>query len=203
MGHIVHYFDYPEKCDRKAVQASCDHLAAMDDWEEGCSGLNQDIRWLDKEPICTSHDEAEERIKELDNGWYDQLAIRYYEAKEGVNTHSKAYENAVQMLENASKSYDELKKKLHEAFFNRKSEYVGCKECGSKLSIKYLSKTNCPLCGRNLLSETDTDRLMKADQRRIEAMKRVTTEDKKDSERIARQAKNRQVRWLVKIEYHV
>ena len=203
MSHVVKYFDYPESVNRNSVQAECDHLAAMDDWEEGCSGLNADIRWLEREPICNSYEEAEERIGQLDKGWYDQLAVRYYEAKDGVKKQSKAYENAVQMLTNANQAQQDLKVKIREAFFNRKSEFVGCKQCGSKLSIKYLSKTNCPLCGRNLLSETDTDRLMKADQRRLEAQKRVTEEEKKDSLRIAKQAKNRQVRWLVKIEYHV
>ena len=35
-----------------------------------------------------------------------------------------------------------------------KSEFRGCKNCGSKLAVKYIKGEVCPLCGVDLRSET-------------------------------------------------
>ncbi len=200
MSHEIRYFDYPENCNRKAVQAECNYLAAMDDWQEGCSGLCRDIRWLDNVPIYESYYEAFKTIDKLEKGDYDQLAVRYYDNPPAES--SKGLQKAYGAVNAARANYNILKQRTDAMFWNRKSEFVGCKECGSKLRVSLLKKTNCPLCGRNLLSETDTDRLMKAHDKIVEAQKKAKEAEKKDQARTQAKAKNRKVRWLVKIEYH-
>ena len=37
------------------------------------------IRWIDSEP-CANEDEARIRIEHLDKGWYDCIAVKYYDA---------------------------------------------------------------------------------------------------------------------------
>ena len=199
MGHNVIYHDYPENVNRKAVQADMDHYAAMEDWQEGCLGVRP-IRWLDSQTICQNSDEAETLIDKLDRGNYDCLAVRYYE-----NTPlqaSKGSEKARNAVNEAQKAYNAAKVKIEAAFLGAKSEYVGCKECGSKLKRSLLKKTNCPLCGRNLLSETDTTRLMNAHDRIVNAQKKQKEFIGKEQKKAEKAAKNRKVRWLVKVEYH-
>lgn len=200
MGHEICHFHYKENVSRKSVQAELDHYAAMEDWQEGCSGLYRDIRWLDNMEICESESDAYDLIDKLDRGDYDQLAVRYYVTPTIKPTSSIT--KATDGVNNAQKSYTDLKEKIESDFFNTKSEYIGCKECGSRLAKKYLNKTNCPLCGRNLLSETATTRLMNAHDKIVSAQKKQREILKKEEQKAAKKAKNREVRWLVKIEYH-
>lgn len=200
MGHNICHFDYKENVNRKSVQEELDHYAAMEDWQEGCSGLYRDIRWLDNREICESYDEAYDLINKLDKGDYDQLAVRYYVTPTIKST--SGITKAAEGVNNAQKNYTDLKENIESDFFNTKSEYIGCKECGSKLAKKYLKKTSCPLCGRNLLSETATTRLMNAHDKIVSAQKKQRDVLKKEEQKAAKKAKNREVRWLVKIEYH-
>ncbi|MCR5669646.1 MAG: hypothetical protein K6G10_01455 [Butyrivibrio sp.] len=205
MSHNICHFDYKEKVNRKSVQAELDHYAAMEDWQEGCTGLLQDIRWLDDREICESYDEAYYLINKLDRsdydqGDYDQLAVRYYVTPPVKN--SSETKKAADARANAYNNYSALKEKVCSDFFNTKSEYIGCKECGSKLSKKYLKEPKCPLCGRNLLSDTAMQRLMNAHDKFVNAQKKEREEVKKAEQKAIKKAKNREVRWLVKIEYH-
>lgn len=77
MAHNIKYFEYKEDVDRKKVQANLDNYVAHEDWEEGCSGLDSPIRWIENCGVFDSYDEALEYIKSHDKGWYDSLAVRY------------------------------------------------------------------------------------------------------------------------------
>ncbi len=204
MGHMVQYFDYAETVDKRWVQAECDHFAAMEDWEEGCSGLYNDIRWIESAGILDSYEAAEKYISLHDRKHYDQLAVRYYSYHSPER--SKGLQNAEEAVNKAERARFALEKSINAAFFARKSEFVGCKGCGSKLSFKYLKMTSttvCPLCKQSLFSETDTKRLKRADNKVIEMGRRLTEANKKEQARaIKKFEKERTVRWLVKIEYH-
>ena len=56
MSHNIRHTTYPEKVNKKAVQAEWDEYAAHEGWQEGCSGLCQPIRWIDY--ICEDLDAA-------------------------------------------------------------------------------------------------------------------------------------------------
>ena len=60
MGHNIHFAEYSENVNKKQVQAEWDDYAAKEDWQEGCSGLGSDIRWIDH--VCESREKAEEYI---------------------------------------------------------------------------------------------------------------------------------------------
>ena len=42
---------------------------------------------------------------------------------------------------------------------NLKSEYIGCKQCGSKLKLKLIHGDICPLCYNDLRSKTTVQKL--------------------------------------------
>ena len=75
MAHNVKHLDYHCSVSQKQVQKRLDHYVAMEDWEEGASGLPHPIRWINH--ICKNREEAEEYIKRHDRGWYDCLAVQY------------------------------------------------------------------------------------------------------------------------------
>lgn len=77
MAHNIKHLTYKEDVDRKKVQANLDNYVAHEDWEEGCSGLNSPIRWIENCGVLNSYDEALAYINSHDKGWYDSLAVRF------------------------------------------------------------------------------------------------------------------------------
>ena len=73
--HNIRYFDYHCSHSKKQIEKHLNHFVAMEDWQEGASGLPSPIRWIDR--VCKNYEEAEEYIKSHDRGWYDCLAIKY------------------------------------------------------------------------------------------------------------------------------
>ena len=57
MSHNIRYYTYGEKVDKKKVESDLSAFVAAEDWQEGCCGLPQPIRWLNV--ICNSQEEAE------------------------------------------------------------------------------------------------------------------------------------------------
>ncbi len=207
MSHNIEYRDYPEKVDRVKITDALDDYVSHCTWREGGGGLPSEIRWLDREPIYGSREEAEERIETLDKGWYDCLAVRYRKSsKKGADPgNSSAVQKAFIAVKKAREDYLALKDKAQKDFFNRKSEFVGCRECGSKISLRHLKRAVCPVCGKTLLSPTMADRIEKA-QKRVVAMQEKHKDEyskaRKKSDELGRQDKSGEVRWLVKFEYH-
>lgn len=191
MSHNIHHATYPENVNKAKVQHEWDEYARHEDWQEGCSGLGQNIRWLN--PICESEEKAYEFLGNNDRGWYDQLAVRY-----------KEYPRA-----KPTKEVDDLKRRLKEgreritkineqaAIQNRTSAKIGCPKCESQLALKYLRGQTCPLCGTDLRSPTNLDRLNKARQNVRDLEEKLKAAEEKEARKL-----KPEIRWLVKIEYH-
>ena len=47
MSHEVCHFTYPKNVNKAKVQKDLDNYVAHEDWQEGCTGLYHNIRWLD------------------------------------------------------------------------------------------------------------------------------------------------------------
>lgn len=161
------------------------------------SELPSDIRFIDV--VCKDIKEAEAKIESLDDGWYDQLAVKYYEYKKVKETRK-----IEQLRERISREETSLKKyKEDNHLSNRKSDFVGCTGCGSKVHKKYIDKDNwnyncCPLCRTNLSSNTLKESL----EKKSDNIEQLT-------ERLAKEidANNKKgkptLKWLVKTEFHV
>ena len=187
--HNVEYFNYPLNVNRKDVQRELDELAAHADFEEGCTGLGSPIRWLDGEVIMESYEAAQAKIEELDMGWYDQLAVRYYEHERPIHDEK--------LIALKAKSDEAYKKFYHEQgkwLDAKKPAYITCKVCNSRLNASYIHYNNCPLCCSDLRSESAKAAVEKARIKWAEA-------DRKVREYIVKHGKQT-TRWLVKIEYH-
>ena len=187
MGHAINYITEPENVDKKAVMASIQEVAARDG--DGYPGR---VKWHSELPVYESYEEAEKMIQRLDNGWYDDHAVRFYD-----------YRNATR-----TKKIDELYQRIKEtrdkrvayanehSVKNLKAEYVGCPKCGSKISRKHIGDRNrCPVCGQDLRSKTTLEKLQSYDDK-IKALNEMIDVEKK------KQTSARRVMWLIKYEYH-
>lgn len=190
MAHNIEYAHYEENVNKMEVQAEWDDYVSREDWQEGCSGLPNKIRWINH--VCDSNEQAEEYIRNHDKGWYDQLAVKY---RTTVTPTTQTYKKLVARRQEISNTLNEREHKIHYSAENTKSEYVACKCCGSRLATKYIRSNTCPLC--------------KADLRPASALNAIETSkkmlrgiDKKIKELEIKASKKAKIAWLVKIEYH-
>ena len=187
--HNIEYFTYDENIKRDWVQSELDHYAACEGYLEGCKGLSGKIRWLDTLDIFADYDSAQKAIEAQDKGWYDQLAVRYYEPKRGFT----------------NKRLEELRKKeidALDAYHQKdgvwaktlKAEYIGCKTCGSKLKRKLIQTNRCPVCHNDLRPDSVLARVNAAEYRWKKAQATCNSYILDHAQKV--------VKWLVKIEYH-
>ena len=191
MGHNVMYETYPEKVNKASVQAEWDDHVRHANWQEGASGLPGSIRWIDH--VCEDYEAAEQYIDAHDKGWYDQLAVKYRALKENAKPSAKLTQLQEQ-LKKCQARLMECTQKIH--YKDVKSAYIGCKNCGSKLSTKYINSNLCPLCRADLRPESTLNTINSLKSKQKELTKKIREEELKQLEKIA------EIRWLVKIEYH-
>ena len=191
--HNIEFFTFEENVDKKNVQAKLDDYVARQDWEEGCRGLYNPIRWVgdgvfEDLETAKAYIEIEDRRRN-----YNCMAVRYLDYGRPKQTAK------ISKLEQAVKDQTERIKKIIEESDPRRrtSEFIGCPKCGSSLKRELLKQYYCPLCGKSLRSETNEKRIRSADARLHE----IENDLKKEREDQAKKQKTK-TRWLVKIEYH-
>lgn len=189
MAHNIEYFTYPKNVNKASVQKDLNNYVAHADWQEGCTGLYRDIRWLD-EKVYDSEEEAHAAINRMDRGDYDQIAVLYQEYENVEDDKSRAL---YAKLQEASKEYYERNRLLYSNTVT--SAFIGCKKCGSRLARTFLHDNYCPVCK----AELRPDHMLKA----VSAAKnRMEKANKNYNDYTFRKSKKNGLCWLVKIEYH-
>ncbi len=188
MGHNIEHYDYDEKINKNKVQKDLDTYVSHATWQEGGGGIDP-IRWNDV--VCEDYDSAIEWIEKHDKGWYDCLAVKYKEPVQTKEKTAKELELAQKITE-AGKLYNERNSVLYPK--TRTSEYIGCGKCGSRLASKYLNSNYCPVCHTDLRPETT----LKA----IAAAKAKWEKAEEIKQEYIKKHSKKEIRWLVKIEYH-
>lgn len=188
MSHNICHRNYPEKVNKKEVQAEWDEYVRMEDWQEGASGLANPIRWIDK--TYSSYEEASNAIKEMDRGWYDQLAVKYISREQNKND-----EKLKALNEEVSKAYTEYSNREKKNYPKTLSaNLITCQKCGSKLAKTYLNSNFCPVCRNDLRPEHIMKSILAAKNKWQRAQTKVKEYEAKHGKE--------NVMWLVKIEYH-
>lgn len=191
--HNIHQRVYDENVNKKAVQAEWDNHVRRECWQEGASGLDQPIRWIDH--VCENQEEAEKYITSHDKGWYDQLAVKFRSYPTLAPT--KALEELKRRL--ASEQNKKYNYAVAHSIVTFKAEFVGCPNCGSKLKRTLLKDNSCPLCRTDLRSKTTIETLERYEHNIQHLRKQIKAEERKIEERNRKKAV---IKWLVKIEYH-
>lgn len=194
MGHEIRHESYPEDVNKQKVQAEWDATVRRICYQEGASGLCKDIRWIDK--TCESYEDALSYIKKNDNGWYDQLAVKY------IDTRSiQPSKKIVELQERVNTLYAAYIYKDHKFHFaDAQAAYITCKGCGSKLARIHLKNNRCPMCKADMRPDSTLKSIQSAKASYEKALAALKEEEKKHHVKCKKQAN---VRWLVKVEYHV
>lgn len=194
MGHEVQFLKFDKDTTRNEIDARANGLSIR--YSDNRGELANLIRFFDHK-IYKDLDEAHDAISEKDNGWYDQLAVKYY-SYEKVNE-TKTITNLKNRINQKEKELCEYKDK--NSVTNRKSTYIGCPNCGSKLKREHMDKfryNTCPLCGSDLSSNTVKKSIINKKEN-ISKMRKKLAKDIKANN----QKGKKTVKWLVKIEYHI
>ena len=116
---------------------------------------------------------------------------------------TKAIENLRVKLESYREDLIEYKSK--NSIKNRKTKFVGCDSCGSKINKEYISDFThshlwncCPLCQNDLSSPT----IQKSIENKLERIAK-TEQTLSDSIKINSRKGKKKIMWLVKTEFHV
>lgn len=191
MSHNVGYRSYDENVNKDKVKAEIDHYVAMEDWQEGCSGLWHGIRWIDK--TFPSYEDAQKYIESADRGNYDNLAVKYRVPDSGYRNNPKY----IELQKRSARLWEEFEAMDKVRYMDSvKSGLVTCRGCGSKISSKAWKYNTCPVCRTDFRSKTMLDRI----QAKREAWDKVRESQR---EFVAKYAeKHSTISWLVKFEYH-
>lgn len=185
MGHCISHITCPEGVNKWDLS---DELAR--EARKNGGGLISPIVWHDGAPL-ESEEAAREWIRSKDGGWYENHAVRFYDYSKATET-KKIVELAKRIAETVQARNEYRDSHSVHGF---KAEFIGCPECGSKLSKTHLRGETCPLCRRDLRSQTTLDRLARY-QEKISALRKQVEEQKQ------KQKDKAVVKWLVKYEYH-
>lgn len=185
MGHAVNYYSVEKRSD--VLKIAREHAMHYTDREENPNGSYHENMTIHDDIVCNSYEEAEAMIDSLDKGFYDDHAVRYK-----VET-----EPTKQMLAEKARGEKIMQSKLEyedkHSLFNRKSKFVGCKNCESKLSLEHLTDYKCPVCGVDLRADYIVERIKKYMDDYKESLRRYN--DLKDKQKS-------KTMWLVKVEVH-
>lgn len=205
MSHYVgiEIFDYCNGSEKqkKAIQQHCDNIATRKG--DGQIGLDKNIQWLDKE--FDYYGDAHDYLENHD-GFYWQGAVKFKKYESMSNPKSERIQKKIDDLNlKLAKTKADLKTYVEKNNVkNRKSVYVGCSNCGSKLHKDYvpiqLYSQNCPLCHTNLFSETTRNRI-KSYISQIADLDKQVEQAHKELEKAKKLGKFKWM-WAVKYEFH-
>ena len=200
MGHVISYTviakgktEKEDKSNRCKLLSEISNEAEHEDWEEGGGYETSQMHWH-PDTMYKCREDAEDAIRELDNGWYDDHAVLFHDV-DSVKP-SKKMETIQSRMESINKKQADYISKNH--IKNHKSKFITCPKCGSKVNVEYVDTyyDQCPVCGCDLRSDTVKQTIERYAERINECKDQLRTEKKK-------LASKAPVCWLVKYEYHV
>lgn len=197
MSHEVRLDDYPLTCNKEKIESEYNAAARIAGRAEGSSGLCKKIRWNNLATPLESREAAEKWIDDHDNGWYDQLAVTYYDYGNIDISSSAKFRDLEKRLHTEQEKAKKKESELYPATLT--SEFIGCKSCGSRLKRVLLKKNTCPVCGTDLRPKIILKSLCSSEEKIKKLKNEYSLCEQKAKEKMKKKAS---VRWLVKVEWH-
>lgn len=186
--HNIEYFTFKRDVNKERVEKELNEYVAHEDWQEGCCGLYHSIRWIDGK-VYLSRDCAEEAIRKMDHGDYDQLAVLFEHRESPKNDREK------ELRDKVADNFKEYRKRDSVLYADTvTSSLITCKGCGSKLSRTHIKTNQCPVCH----AELRPDHMLKS----VDVANKRWKKSQKDLDDYIMRKGKKEVMWLVKIEYH-
>lgn len=185
--HNIQYLTYPIKTSLDKIYKEISKIAEKDG-----DGLYYGLK--SRQVTRDSYDDAMKWIEENDES-YLNIAVPYFDYTDCKK--SKKYEKMEQKVAKLNKKYKDEDSKVPAKDYS--SKLYGCKNCESKLAVNFITSNKCPLCGSDLRSKTQLDKIAKYKENVNEARKELKKLEKEENKKNRQKAKEM---WLVKFEYH-
>lgn len=186
MGHTISYEVFTDGTPKEAMRETVLNIVHNSGDRYG----TERIDFFDA--IHEDQDAAEKWIEAHDrNGSYRGIAVRFYDYS-GIKPTKKMLEIQAKVQETRQKAAAYAKEHSVKTF---KATYVGCPHCGSRLKRELLWGEQCPLCRKDLRSNTTLTQIKKYEDKIQDLWAKHKKESQKDK-------KNAKICWLVKYEYH-
>lgn len=197
MGHDIRHHTFEFKISTSAISSMLNEEAKRNG--DCGTGLEGSIRFKDLE--LESYDKAVAYVDSIDKT-YLQIAVSYFEYPNTKNVSKpKSLIEATEACNELHQIYYHEKDKRYYSPDTVKSQYLGCKNCGSRLAVKYIYSNRCPLCGAELRPETELKRIEALKVKYDKAFARCVAEQEK-YEALVRKANKPVKMWYTKTEYH-
>ena len=191
MSHTISYLVANKKED---ILSGCREFAYchVDRMENPSGSYHGNMKICEKIPICKDYDDAVETLEKMAEGtFYQDFAVRFYDTSMAKKT---------KKAENLEKKYHEMTEKEaayadNHSVRKHSSSQIGCRNCGSKITISYLKQEKCPVCGKDLRADYILERLNK-----FKADKKILAQEIQKEKQ--KQADKLPVRWCYKVEVH-
>lgn len=177
--------------DKSKVKSSWGSLCEEDAYDSGSGAYAGNATTMGKNPqfydkAFDSEAEAYQWVMDNHRKRGQPYACSFYLPKETSTAKQKRIDKAKEKLNAAKRKKLDWMNAEIDSFASRKSAFIGCKCCGSKLSRDWMSKEwtkgrqsiyywgfpampTCPICKESLLSETAKGRLERLNQKVLEA----------------------------------
>lgn len=190
--HNIITRSYPIKLSQEKIFDDFGRLGDYTDEREGYVSMAEHgpIKFINR--TFESIDEAESYLHGERNKYsYRNFAVKYMAPPKEKSAKRK---NLEERIEAAYVRYNDLCR--IDYVRNRKSAFIGCPKCGSKLNKDYIRGCRCNLCGESLLSDTDKKRINNAKSKWEDLCSQLEALEKAEAK------KKGEVFWLVMGEYH-
>jgi hypothetical protein len=160
-GALSHFKDIQSSL---LVEYGCDSYA-------GHLGIKEGIEYK-------GHFDTEEQAEEMlnKNGkWSPAFLVSYGKIKPDLKT-SEKIKLLQSELAKLSLAVESLKKEITTRIKNQKSQLKGCSCCGSKISVKHLKSSDCPVCNSSLLTDTDKLKIEKLKESVAQKTQKIKSE---------------------------
>lgn len=203
MGHQIGYLTFEKDATKYDILAEIYERALAGDGYD-----DTQMHWH-RDKTYDSYESAMAAIDDMDRGDYDDHAVLFLEYPDDeVEAPNKTEVQARESLAAAKEALSRYVDAHH--VYRRKSEFIGCMACGSKLARTHLGPNQrhrldiCPVCGADLRPPSTLERERALKERVSRAEQKVRTLERRRYERWHKQCKNRaKTMWLVKYEFHV
>ena len=191
MGHAISFGVAGKKSD---ILSQCKEYAFnnVDRGENRYGDYHGNVTICESHPICKDYEDAVETIRRMARDtFYHDFAVRFYDT-DSVTTSKKIQTQEARYKDSCAKA--QAYENAH-SVKNHKSSQIGCKKCGSKITISYLKREICPVCGSDLRAEYILEKLSTYAKEQKEIQAKIREEKQKAASKAP-------VKWCYKVEVH-
>ena len=192
MGHEINMDTFPAKMTIEEIEARVKQMVAQCGNRHHTGYGTTKVKELTGE--YESYEDAAAALEKATEGeFYGGAAVRYHALPRDAKP-SAARVKLMEQYKAAQAARAEFTKK--KSVLNYTADFIGCKNCGSKVARKFLHSDFCPVCHSDLRTQSTRDA--------IEAkIKKEQDIEAKVQEQIRKESKKAPLMWLVRWENNI